>query len=45
LGLVVIKLGIIVIEEIEFFVSLRSIEKLDISIEVEELEFSNNERL
>jgi len=44
LGLVIVEPGII-IEEVKFFVSFGLIEELDISIKVEELEFSNNKEL
>ena len=45
LGLVVVKLGIVIIEKIKFLVSFRLIKELDISIEIKELEFLNNEGL
>jgi len=39
LGLVIVELGIIIIEEIKLSVSLRLIKELDIGIKVKELEF------
>jgi len=45
LGLVVVKPGIIIIEEVKFSISLRSIKELNISIKVKELEFLNNKEL
>jgi len=40
-----VKLGIIIIKEIKLPISLKSIKELNINVEVEELEFSNNKRL
>jgi len=42
---VVVKPGIIIIEEIKLSVSLGLIKELNINIKVKELEFSNNKRL
>jgi len=45
LGPVVVELGIVIIEKIKLSISLELIKELDISIEVKELEFSNNRKL
>jgi len=45
LGLVIVKLGIIIIEKIKLFISLRLIKELDINIKIKELEFLNNKKL